>query len=275
MRWIAALLAGGVLCSAQDARDVVRRSVEAQHVLDKIALNYTYVERQEQRELDGQGKVKRRQLRTFDITFTDGTPYRRLIERDDKPLAPAEEGQEREKLRKSIEQCQKETPQQRAARVSNWEIRRNRQREFLNEIADAFIFRMAGEEMVDGLGVYVIEGMPRPGYRPRTPNGRFLPKLKGRLWIDKRNYAMVKVEAEVIEALSIGWFVARIRPGTRFFLSQTRVNGEVWLPRVARIRLSARLGLVKRFDAEWEITFLDYKKFQSDSRVLSFEPGTK
>jgi hypothetical protein len=47
------------------------------------------------------------------------------------------------------------------------------------------------------------------------------------------------------------------------------VNGEVWVPTRALIRADARLAYVKKVRAEIEITYRDYKKFQTDSRMVA------
>jgi len=99
----------------------------------------------------------------------------------------------------------------------------------------------------------------------------FLPKVKGRLWIDQKEYEWVKAEAEVTSTISAGGFVARLYPGTRVYWEQIRVNDEVWLPRKAKIAATGRLMLLKRFGLETEITYNDYKKFQSESRILTAE----
>jgi hypothetical protein len=117
----------------------------------------------------------------------------------------------------------------------------------------------------------VIDGSPKPGYRSKTPAGRFLAKLKGRLWIDAAGYNWVKVEAEVIGTISFYGIAARVNPGARLFLEEVRVNDEVWLPQRITVKAQARVFLLKKINGEWEITFRDYKKFQSDSRILSME----
>jgi hypothetical protein len=52
---------------------------------------------------------------------------------------------------------------------------------------------------------------------------------------------------------------------------QTRVNDEVWLPKRVTIELAARVLLLKNIRSEIEVTYRDYRKFQSDSRVVGFE----
>jgi len=80
----------GVLLAADDPREIVRRSTEENRRNEKLAETYTFIERQEERNLDSHGRVEHRTVRTFDITLTEGSPYRRLVARDDKPLPPNE-----------------------------------------------------------------------------------------------------------------------------------------------------------------------------------------
>ena len=98
----------GRLVTAQEAREIVLRSVKLDSDNYRIARNYTFVERNETRQLDGQGRLKERRVLTHDVTLLEGLPYLRLIARNDQPLPPAEEKKEREKLRKSIAERQKE-----------------------------------------------------------------------------------------------------------------------------------------------------------------------
>ena len=52
-----------------------------------------------------------------------------------------------------------------------------------------------------------------------------------------------------------------------------RVNDELWVPKSVALKASARLVLLKKVNVEQEITFSDYRKFQTDSRVVSTGEG--
>jgi len=51
-------------------------------------------------------------------------------------------------------------------------------------------------------------------------------------------------------------------------MEQVRVNDEVWLPRRMKISLAARVGLIKKLNMEQDLTFRNFRKFQSDSKVI-------
>ncbi len=82
------------ILSGQDPREIVRRSVEIDRKNLEIARNYTYLERQEVRDLDGSGKVKNTEAQTTDVTLLEGSPYRRLVARN-WPAAFAQGAEER------------------------------------------------------------------------------------------------------------------------------------------------------------------------------------
>jgi hypothetical protein len=272
MRLVALIALSTALSFAQDPRQIVLRSLELDSRNERIARNYTFLTRTETRQVDGQGRLKQRRVLTYDVTLLEGSPYQRLIARDDKPLSPAEERKEEEKLRKSIEQRRKETPDQRARRLADWEKKRRQDHEPLLEIPDAFELRIAGDERVDGKDAWIIDATPRPGFRSKSRLARLFPKFKGRLWIDKQDSVWVKVEAEALDSISIGLFLARLQKGARMTFEQTRVNDEVWLPKRVTVALAARVLLLKSFRAEVEATYMNYRKFQSESRLVGFEP---
>ena len=252
-----------------DPVDIVRRSLSVENENAKRARNYTFLQRDEHRQLDGNGQVKSKSVKTWDVTMLEGSAYRRLIERDDHPLSEREEQQEQAKLRKSIEERRHETEAQRAKRLAAYEKRPGRNREVLNEIPDAFDFRLRGEESIQSRPVYVIDATPKSGYRVRNSEARrVLPKLKATLWIDKADLSWVRVNAEVIDSISVGFFLFRVAKGARIEIEQGRVNEEVWLPLRVRMSASATVGLVKKLRVEEELTFRNFRKFQSDSQVV-------
>jgi len=268
MRVLLLLAATAALAGAQDARELVRQAVKRiDHNLE-VARNYTFLERVETHELNGDGQIKDRKIRQYDVTLLEGSPYRRLVGKDDHPLSPDEVRKEQKKLEDSIDERRKESPAQHDRRIADWEKRRQREREPLNEIAEAFDFRMVGEELLGDRQVWVIDANPRPGYRPRSSLAKLFPKLRGRLWIDKTDHQWIKTEGEVTGTISFGLFLARLNKGARLNFEMTRVNEEVWLPKRIEASGSARLALLKSYHIESAVTYSNYRKFQAESHIV-------
>ncbi len=130
--------------------------------------------------------------------------------------------------------------------------RRARFQRSVQEIPDAFDFRLVGEEMVRSRPVYVIEAVPHPGYRPVDRYSKLFTQVKARLWIDRADFRWARIEAELLDTMSFGWILLRIHPGARVVITQVRQADGAWLPERTWYRVSVRVGLVKisRVDSE-------------------------
>jgi len=206
------------LTAGQDAREIVRRSVERMDHNLAAARNYTFLERSDTREFDSAGHVKTRKIFLYDVTMLEGSPYRRLVGKDDHGLTKEEEATEQKKLADSIASRQKESPGERAKRIAEWERKRQREREPIDEVPDAFDFRITGEAAIDGRGAWIIEGAPRRGYHARSTLAKLFPKFRGKIWIDKADYQWVRTEAEATGDVTWGLFIARLNQGARLVI---------------------------------------------------------
>ena len=245
-------------------RDVAEKDIEN----DKRLRDYTYIERDEERRLDGKGDVKSTEVKTYEVMELYGEQVQRLIEKDDKALDTEDAAKEEKKVQKIIAKRKNESEDARKKREQKEEKDREDGRKFVREVADAYNFHLAGTESLGGREAWVIDAEPRPGYEPHMKEAKFLPKFHGRVWIDKDEAQLSKLDVECIDTVSLGWFLARVHKGSRIVIEQTRVNDEVWLPKHFAVKVDIRLALLKNFNVELEQTFRDYKKFRATAKIV-------
>jgi len=233
--------------------------------------NYTFVQRIEQRELNSDGGVKSTKSETEEIMFLYGQPYAHLVKRNDQPLSDSEARKVEKKLNDTMEKRRQESPADRQKRLADFERRHREEHSFLLEVPEAYDFRILREETLNGRPAYVLMGEPRQSFRPKLNAARVLPKLRPKLWIGKDDYQWLRLEAEVIDTITWGGFLLRLHPGSHIELEQTLVNGEAWLPQHAHISFDARIALLKAIRLEVEAQFSDYRKFRTDSKIISVE----
>jgi hypothetical protein len=223
------------------------------------------------KELDGSGHVKEQKIETWDVTLLEGSPYRRLVARDDKPLPPDEQKKEEEKLRKSNEERSKETEEQRRQRIAETNRKRDeRQREPMKELLEGFDFRLAGQETVDGHATWIVDAEPHPGFKGATAMSRAVfPKVHCRFWIDKDSYHAAKLEIDTRDTISLGLVLVRLAKGARVTVELAQVNNEVWLPKRVAVAAVVRVLLVKDMRVDMRIDYSGYKKFQADSHLVN------
>lgn len=235
---------------------------------DKLLRNYTYVEREVVTKLDGKGDTKSTEEHTYDILEIYGEQVERLTEKNDKSLSEKEAAKEDAKIQKVIDKRKNESEDERKKREAKEEKEREEDREFVRDVADAYNFTLVGTEKVDGREAWVIDGEPRPGFVPHAKGAKYLPKFHGRVWIDKSDLQLAKLDVECLDTVSWGLFLARFHKGSRFVLQQTRVNNEVWLPQHLAVKVDMRFALLKNFNVNVEQSYRDYKKFRATARIV-------
>ncbi len=211
---------------------IIQRSVEANAKDWKAAPDYEYFERDWQ---PGGG------TKTCEERMIFGSPYERLVAVDGKPLSPEQQAEEQQKLEAAIVRRQKESQEERAQRIARYEKERKSDHLLIEQLTKAFDFKFVGEQSMGPYEVFVLKAIPRRGYKPPNYEAKALTGMEGKLWIDKKTFQWVKVEATVIHPVSIAGFLAQVEPGTRFELEKMPVTDGLWLPQHFAMRSRAKV----------------------------------
>lgn len=203
-----------------DARTIIERSVAANKADWAAFPKYSF----DETDYGAGGHT-----RTYHVTMILGSPYERLIRIDGKPLSAVQEAQEQQKLHETIDARRSETAEERARRVAGYERDRARDHLLMNQLVAAFNFKVIGEQKLGPYKVFVLKATRRPGYNPPNREAEVLTGMVGKLWIDEQSFQWVKVEAHVVQPVSIEGFLARVEPGTRFQLEKMPVGNGIWL----------------------------------------------
>ena len=257
---------------AVNARAIMQRAVAKDIVSWQAAKDYTFLQRTQEDALDGNGAVKSSKSETSEIMVLYGEPFERVVAKDDKPLPEKEQKKQNEEFEKETRKRENESREERQKRLEKFETQRQDERAFVREILDAYDFTLVGSETINGRETWIIDGTPRPGFEGKRRESKMLPKIKPRFWIDQQDYSWTKLRAEVTDTLSFGWVVARLHKGSVFEMQQIRVNDEVWLPQRFDLKLDARVALLKGVNEGVHVTYSDYRRFRTDTRISVAEP---
>jgi len=254
--------------SQEQMRKLIRIVTDNYRANYKKERDYTYLDRVVQNKLDGKGESKSTESKTYEIVDLYGEQVQRLVAKNGAPLSAEEAAKEEKRIEKLTDKRKNESDDERAKRREEEEKRREKNREFVREVADAFEFHLVGSEVLNGRDAWVISGEPRPGFEPHVKEARLLSKFHGRLWIDKAELQLAKMDVEALDTVSFGWVLARIHKGTRLVFEQTRVNGEVWLPQHLSFKFDARVALFRGYNEQEDESFSDYKKFRATTKIV-------
>ncbi len=219
--------------------------------IGKRAPEYDYFERYAQA---GGG------TKTYEELMILGSRYERLKAVNGKPLSPDQQAQEQQKLQATIDARRSESQEERAERIEKYEKERNHNHLMMDQLTKALDFKILGEQMLGRHKVFVLKATPRPGYEPPNYQAEVLTGMEGRLWIDEKTFQWVKVEATVIRPVSIGGFLARVEPGTRFELEKMPVQDDIWLPRHFAMKSQAKVLFFFPRKSQADETYYGYYK---------------
>ncbi len=238
--------------SVLDPLQIVGQSLVATERSWQARDEYVYMERDEDRRLDSQGQVKSENVDVTRMTLVNGIRFEQLMEHNGQ-LPSAEE---QKKHDQDFEKLKHETPEEKAVRLRKDQENRS----FLRDLLEAFDFRLIGEETVGSRPTYVFAATPHPGYHSSGKYDKLFSRVEGKLWIDKQDFAWVKVDGEVTQSFSMGLFVARVQRGSHIILEQTCVGDAVWVPKRLEVKASARILFLKNLDMDRILTYSDYRR---------------
>jgi hypothetical protein len=232
--------------------------------------DYTYVERDVDRTFDGGGRTKSTEIKTYEVTIIYDEQVWRMVAKDDKPLDAKEAAKEEGKIQKIMDKHKGESEEEQKKQEEQKDAKRREDgRKFVAAIVESHDFKLAGDELLDGRDTWVIDAEPRHNFDSEDKQAKFVSKFRGRLWIDKQDLQLAKVEVEAIDTAAVGWVLARIHKGTRMTYEQMRMDDDIWLPKHLTYKFDARVALFKGYNMDGEQTYRDYKKFRTSARIVS------
>lgn len=247
--------------------DLVRKAISREVGNQRKLANYTWQQRSVVRSLSNSADLKKTETKVTEHFNIDGSSYRKVIERDGKPLSGDAARKEQERMDKEIAKRRSESPGQRQKRVEEERKEQEEAIRFREEVMSAFDFQIEGVEKVNAFTAWRIAGAPRPDFKPKSRDGKMLSKIRGRIWVDQASGDWLKFEVETLDKLTFGGFLASIAPGATISAQQMRVNEELWHPEWVRLRLNAR-ALWKKINADAETSYSNFRKFQVESRIV-------
>lgn len=264
------MLAAGIAWG-EDARSLVARAVATDDHSYRLARNYTYKMRDEIDQLSAAGGVKSIHSTLDEVLYIGGKRYFRPLAKDDKPVPAIEAQNEQAKLDRAAAEASHLNDAEHARRIAEEEQQIAKHRAQFKDIPDAFNYSLIGDTVIAGRSAWEISAKPRLDYHGELAG--ILHNLEGTLWIDKRDCSWIRFEADVLHPFSIGWFLARIAEGTHLSYELMPVGtpgkDEFWVPKDISLKATARMALVRKVNVEQHVTFSDYRRFETDSRILA------
>jgi hypothetical protein len=186
----------------------------------------------------------------------------RLIYKENRPLTPEEDSDERSRL-----QAMLDSPANFAKHISRDNNGKKTAIDLIRMMPDAMTFtyvpgqpqRQRPHIKPDAPLEVVIDFQPNPAWKPPTITSEALTGLKGRLWIDPQTHYMTRMEGSIFQAVNVGFgLFAHVYPGGQLTFEQLEVAHERWIFSRFVERLSVRALMLKTFKENMDIEGSNY-----------------
>jgi hypothetical protein len=118
------------------------------------------------------------------------------------------------------------------------EADRKRTLQLVRALPDALRYTYDGSQLIQGRDAIRLKFTPNPDFSPTSKETYGLKAAAGTLWIDKQQTQIIRMEAELMENVYIGWgILGHINKGGKLELEQSLLPGNAW--RISKLNIEA------------------------------------
>ena len=248
-----------LMAPAPELATLISRVSEAEKLAEGQRRPYVFTELQTVWEADKQGMVKpgtKPSTRKYEVIFLEGEQFRRLVERNGKPLS----ARENQKIAETMRRTAAERREARKRGVLIKTTFRISPGSFY-ELPELMDFRYLGEERVDERPAFLLEAKPKPGLRPADAKQKEMLNYENRFWVDQQDFYVLRRRTLTITPAGDS------EPGTEFTLDYSRGADGVVLPRGLVLNFIVKPIPFVTDRGRKEYQFFDYKKFDVESTI--------
>ena len=228
-------------------RALVERHRQREHAVDSYAYDLT----ETREEVDGKGRVQKRDSRRYEVFHVEGRPVRTLVEENGKALAGARAAREASEARRQ------------AAAISAGEVAVERPALRLSRLLEESEFTTTGREEVAGRPALVLEFAPRAGTPGTADRGL---RVAGRVWIDEEEGQVVRAEFHNTQGLRVKGGLAASLQTLDVSLEFRKVDDQVWLPLLRKATVEGRRFLFQTFRVRTTARYGPFRRFTVDAK---------
>jgi len=261
---------------ALDVEALLREVSLNQNQLEQRFAEYSFVQKDTDREINGNGEVKKETVKVFEVfPIAHREPVMKLISENGILLSGERAAKEQKRVEEEFAKAErdKEKYEQRVAKNRAEPERKKaaKAKEGNDDDVDISGFLRVCEfisprrERFRDREAVVFDFRPRPGFKSSNRQQDLISKLVGVVWIDPADKQVMRLEARLAEGFKMaGGLLVNLRPGAALVFEQTRMVEGVWLPRMAQINLSVKVLLFGGGDFNKTLEWSDYKHFSGD-----------
>ncbi len=234
------------LCAQQTTpKELVRAALQNQMKDDLNLHLFAWKER----------KVSEHNSQVEQLVSTPSGTISRVILINGKPLSPAQQIQEDQRIRRMLDPAVLRR-KQKAQKEDDQHTR-----DLLATIPDAFDFQYLGSITApNGHKLTSIKFTARPGFSPPNRESLVFTGMRGEVVVDETAHRLAKIDGTLFKDVTFGWgILARLYKGGRFVVEQSEVTPSHWETTRMILHFDGKELLFKSIHIDDNETFWDFQ----------------
>jgi hypothetical protein len=268
---------------ALDVTTLLREVSRNQNEVEKRFTEYSFLQKETQREIDGKGVVKKETVKEYEVfPLPNREPILKLNSENGVALSGDRAAREDKRVQEEFLKAERDKDklaqkqeQRRAERQRKRGANGQQEEDSDVEISQFLLvceFVSPRRERFQDRDAVVFDFRAQPGFQPRNRQESLISKLVGVVWIDPLDKQVMRLEARLAEGFKMGGgLLLSLRPGAALVMEQMRLKEGIWMPRFAQINLSVKVLLFGGGDINQTLEWSEYKHFSAD--VDSYKLG--
>ena len=266
---------------ALDVVALLREVSRNQNEVEKRFTEYSFLQKDTQREIDSKGIIKKETVKVFEVfPLPNRGSIMKLISENGVSLSGDRAAKEDKRVQEEFLKAERDKDkdaQKAAERRADRERKKAARQSEGDDVEISQFFRHCEfvsprRERFQDRETIVFDFRAQPGFKPSTRQESLISKLVGVVWIDPKDKQVIRLEARLAEGFKMGGgLLLSLRPGAALVMEQTRMHEGIWMPRFMQINLSVKVLLFGGGDINQTIEWSDYKHFSAD--VDSYKLG--
>jgi hypothetical protein len=242
--------------------------VEAhQKASETIQKDYLYHEIATAEENDGHGRVKKTEIKEFDVFWLNGVEVQKLVKKDGKELNADEKKKESDRIDKEVAKARER--RNKADTKSEETDSHGHEEVTVSRFLELGRFSNPRRVNINGRDTIAVDYEGDPKAKTRNRFEDVIRDLAGTIWVDEEDRSISRIEGRFLRPFKIGGgLVVNIKQDTNFAMEQRKINDEVWLPARVDGKGAARAMLFFSFNGNIRVVNSDYRKFKATSTIL-------
>lgn len=207
--------------------------------------HYRYIEEETTEDLDANGNPKHFDTSVFQWQHTDYASYVKYLSINGAAYPAQVLADQQTKIDRQMREVLSKSPADREAMRAEMVKERDKEKDFIRSLPEAFNFQYAGDQTINGHPSWMFSFTPRPGFRPPSRETSFLKTLTGKLWIAQNEHQLVRLMGTLQEDVDFGaGLFGSVKKGSTITLEQMPAPDGFWFPSFTEIEFRAKV-LVK------------------------------